>query len=163
MESQKLRQGIKHCTTSLLEMVRDHCWNRIPEEVVYIISEIKDREAAGWQNRIKSRRERDKLELMDFDTMMVNLEEIYPGIHDINLYVHRAVGKKTIVDVRYFPKARIGYDSKPSTPAMIHAKIGLPPYRSHDSQKFDVHWEFGGLRHQWRMFRWRQEMKKRNP
>lgn len=156
-----IRQDIRGFTPRLLEMVRDHCWNTIPDEVVYIISEIENGEGSGWQEIYERRRERDKLVLMDFETMIINLEEIYPMIHDINLYVHRVDRRRTIVDVRYYLKDETGYEIKLETPAMLHAKVCLPPYRGDGSKKFDVHWEFGGLRHQWKMFWWKREMKKR--
>lgn len=159
MEPEKLRLDIKNCTTTLLAMARDHCWNMITDEVVYIISEIKDDEETR-QKGMENRRSKDKLESMDFDRMSSQLATIYPKVHDINLYVHRAEQHRTIVDVRYYLKANVGYETKPETPSMLHAKIALPPYRGDGSQKFDVHWEFGGLRHQWRMFWWRQRMQR---
>ena len=151
MSLKTLQQDLQQCTTSLLAIARDHCWNKFSDEVVFIISEIEDDEG-GWPKKFESRRKKDRLEPMAFDVMIGRLEERYPEIHDINLFIHRAEKHRTIIDIRYFPKAKVDYETKPETPSMLHAKIALPPYRGDGSQKFDVHWEFGGLRHRWKMF-----------
>lgn len=161
MGPEKLRKDIKGCTASLLALARDCCWNKFSDEVAYIISEIEDEGEGGWQKIIESRRNKDKLKPMDFAAMMKYVEEIYPEIHDINLFVHKAEKYRTIVDVRYFLKSKAVCETKLETPSMLHAKIAIPPYRGNDSHKFDVHWEFGGLRHQWKMFLWRKEMKRK--
>ncbi len=35
---------------------------------------------------------------------------------------------------------------------MLHCKIGLPNYRTNDTDKFDINWELGGIRHDWNSF-----------
>jgi len=139
-----LKPEIKECTVCLLKMVRDHCWNIIPNQVVYVLSEIEDREG-GWKQMI--------------------LANVYQDLHDIHLYVHRVERHRTIISVEYFLKSKVSYVMKKEVPPMLHAKVSLPPYRGEESEKFDVHWEFGGLRHQWKMFWWRQKhlRKRRRP
>ncbi len=39
---------------------------------------------------------------------------------------------------------------------MLHSKVSTPPYASGltntTKKKFDIHWELGGIRHQWNLF-----------
>lgn len=35
---------------------------------------------------------------------------------------------------------------------MLHCKVGLPNYRRNDTDKFDINWELGGIRHEWNSF-----------
>ncbi len=159
-----LKPEIKECTVCLLKMVRDHCWNIIPNQVVYVLSEIEDREG-GWKQMILAKKSKDILPIMNFDTLIKKLEFVYQDLHDIHLYVHRVERHRTIISVEYFLKSKVSYVMKKEVPPMLHAKVSLPPYRGEESEKFDVHWEFGGLRHQWKMFWWRQKhlRKRRRP
>lgn len=150
MAIETLRQDIEQLTSQLLQMTRERCWNTIPDEVAYIISEIVHDE--GWEQRINRRRSKDGIEPISFDYLISELEERYPALHDINLHVHRAEKHRTIVDVQYYLKEKAGSETGDEVPSMLHAKVAIPPYRKDDSKKFDVHWGFGGFRHSYRMF-----------
>ncbi len=139
-----LRQDIEQLTKKVLHLTRENCWNVLPDEVVYIISEIEI-DAGNWKKRFENRRSKDALEPMNFDLMISELEKMYPSLHDINLHVHRAEKYRTIIDVQYFLKEKVGYETKPETPSMLHVKVSLPPFRGDDPKKFDLHWGFGEI------------------
>jgi len=42
---------------------------------------------------------------------------------------------------------------------MFHCKVAIPPYQKNKSEKYDVNWELGGVRHEWKMF-WARRNKK---
>ena len=57
----------------------------------------------------------------------------------------------------------ISYRSKiKDNDPMLHCKIGIPPYRKDESDKYDVNWELGGFRHRWNMFWWRKNRSKKH-
>ena len=135
-------------------MTRDSCSNTFYDDVSYIISEI-GYQGAGWQARFKHRRSKDLLKPMSFDSMISELEEIYPSLHDINLHVHRVKKDRTIVDVRYYLKEKVEIEAGDKVPAMLHAKVSVPPYLNHPKEKFDVHWELGEPKHLLRLYCWK--------
>lgn len=169
MTMNTLEQDIKNSVSALLEMASVSCWNDISENCVYIISEIKDVENIKLE-RIERNKINEQKTPYSYEEMIADLKNIYRIIYDINLYVYKSEKDRTIIDVRYYPNTNFDDDFlekvKDKTP-MIHCKINNPPYIStfddaYDRQeKFDVNWELGGIRHQWKMFWYGRKMKKR--
>lgn len=130
-------------------MARDHCWNTFPDKVTYFLTEIDDQNTPS-----KSKQKAEQGHLFSFEEMMRQLLMLYPGLHDINLYVHSAEKDQTIVDVRYYPKSNLPLNDQGDRPSMLHAKVPLPPYRK-EGKLFDIHWDLEGFKHQWRFFWWK--------
>jgi len=67
---------------------------------------------------------------------------------------------KTIIDIRYFLKSKLEIDYQPNVKEqepMLHCKICVPPYLNNKEEKYDVNWELGGIRYNWKMFLWRSK------
>lgn len=150
MEQEKIRQNIGSATVSLLKMVRESCWNKISDNCLFILTEIQNDDHLDPSNGTKCRRANDKLVPVFLDEITDKLIVIYPELYDVNLYVHRANIEHTVVNVRFYSKKNLSDEYQGRLP-MVHSKLALPSYII-SGKKFDIHWKFGGVRHQWRHF-----------
>lgn len=145
---ENLNQTLKDATSTLLEMARKSCYNKISDNTTYIISEIK--------NDIRSRAERkktnDKKHPKTLEQITTELQAIYENLYDINLYIYNAKKKITIIEIQYYPKSSLEssfYETVKYNDPMLHCKIRIPPYINDKSKKYDVNWELGGIKHKW--------------
>jgi len=167
MTKETFEQDMKDAVSSLLEIARTSCWNIISDNCVYIISEIKDSHENSHQQRITRNKINKKKIPQSFEEMIEQMKSIYSIIYDVNFFVYKSEKHRTIIDVRYYPKTNFDKDYleevKDKTP-MIYCKIPIPPYISNfnknKQEKFDVNWELGGIRNQWKMFWWRRRMRR---
>jgi len=156
-------KDLKSLTDNLLKMARNLTWNNISNNCKYILTEIIDSEK-NFSEQNKLRRQLNKLKIpKDLNQIVPDLEAIFENIYDLNLYVYKAKSELTIIEIQYYPKTALTVDFfekiKDNSP-MLHCKIAIPQYADDNKTKFDINWEFGGLKHQWKMFWWRQGIEK---
>ncbi len=164
MTSETLETDIKEMTDKLIQLARDHCWNEISDNCLYILSEIKD---DGHENLFEQRANRIKenklKEPKSLKEATAALLDIYHKLYDINFYVYKAQKSTTIIEIRYYPKSSLDNEFRETVldkSPMTHCKVSMPQYADRKSDKFDVNWEFGGLRHQWKMYWWKRSLEK---
>jgi len=167
MTKETFEQDIKNMVSSLLEMARASCWNNISDNCVYIISEIKDSNEDSNQQRVERNKINKKKIPQSFEMMIKQMKSIYPTLYDVIFFVYKSEKHRTIIDVRYYSKTNFEkeyFEKVKDNAPMLHSKVTIPPYIStfdNDKQKkFDINWELGGIRHQWKMFWWGRKMKK---
>ncbi|MGY5353488.1 hypothetical protein [Wenyingzhuangia sp. IMCC45467] len=150
-----LELNLKEATSTLLEMARNSCWNNISENTSYIISEIKNDSRNFKIQRLERKKANRKKKPVTLKKATTELKSIYENLYDINLEVFKSRKNKTIVDIRYYPKSALEsdhYEKIKNNEPMLHCKVGIPPYVSDKSKKYDVNWELGGIRHEWNTF-----------
>ena len=132
-------------------MAKNSCWNKISDNASYIISEIKN----DVPNRTERKKANDKKKPKPLEKITTELKAFYENLYDINLYIFKSEKESTIIEIQYYPKSSLEsdfYETVKSNEPMLHCKIGLPHYRKNDTEKFDVNWELGGIRHEWNNF-----------
>ena len=158
-----LDKDLKSLTGNLLEMARYWTWNNISNDCKYILTEIINSDKNLFEQRKLRKRLNDLKIPKDLDLIVPDLKAIFENIYDLNLYVYKAKAEQTIIEIQYYPKSSLDKDYfekvKDNKP-MLHCKIDIPPYADDNKTKFDINWIHGGLRHEWKMFWWRQEIKK---
>ncbi|NII28785.1 hypothetical protein HB364_27130 [Pseudoflavitalea sp. X16] len=161
-----LETRLREATDTLLNMARESSWNAISNHCRYILSAIKFEQ---FNNVFAERKiriaENNKKEPVSLADIMPALLDMYSNLYDINLYIHLAKKKLTIIDIRYFPKSLQEEDYRKTianNPPMLHCKVAIPPY-AHElnlpkpQQRFDINWEHNPWHHQWKMFWWRSK------
>lgn len=164
MTKENLRNDIANATEKLLDMARDHSWNTISNNCLYIISEIK---YSNEKNLFEQRKTRKKVNRnkkpQPLQLVASELESIYEKLYDVNLYAFQSTSKQTVVEVQYCLKSSLDTDYlekvKDNEP-MLHCKVAIPPYLNDNKSKFDINWELGGLRHEWNTYWWRIRTKR---
>lgn len=158
-----LDKDLKGLTDDLLEMARNLTWNEISNDCRYILTEIVDSDKNFFEQRKLRKRLNDSKIPRDLNLIVPDLKTIFENIYDLNLYVYKAKAEQTIIEIQYYPKSNLNKDYlekvKDNKP-MLHCKIATPPYAVDNKVKFDINWELGGLRHEWKMFWWRQNVKR---
>lgn len=155
MENNTLELNLKKATSSLLEMARNSCWNKISGNTLFIISEIKNDGQNFFVLRKIRKKANDKKTPKSLEIVAAELNTFYKNLYDINLYIYKSKKKSTIIEIQYYPKSRLDidfYETIKDLDPMIHSKIGIPPYAFHKIKKYDVNWELGGIRYQWNFF-----------
>ena len=163
----ELQNKIRNATSSPIDMATNMCWNKISRNYEYIILEIDESIGKNYFERAKIRKKvNDKKTPKSLNGIVTDLTEIYENLYDINLYVYKSLPNKTIIEIRYFLKTSHTAEFYPTiknNEPMLHCKVGIPPYvakNSNSTEKqelFDVNWELGGIRHEWKKFWWRTE------
>jgi len=147
--------NLKEATSALLKMARNSCWNKISDDTCYIISEIKNDSRDFKIQRIERKKANRKKKPISLEKATAELKSIYKNLYDINLEIYKSLNDKTIVDIRYYPKSALEsdfYEAEKNNDPMLHCKVGIPPYAKGKSKKYDVNWELGGIRHEWKSF-----------
>lgn len=169
MKKETIERDLSALTVKLLEMVRNSCWNKISDNCLYIISEIKDSQLRfdqEFQLKIAENKLKVPKKLAD---LITELEELYENFYDVNLYVYQAKKDVTIVDICYYSRLSLKPEYRKqveSNLTMLHCKVATPIYcGKFDSDnkrngKFDIHWQFGTFNHKWRLFWYRRKMKR---
>lgn len=155
-----LEQNLKEATSTLLEMARNSCWNKISDNITYLISEIKNDELNAFDKRKERKKENEKRIAKSLEQISTELKAIYKNLYDINLYIYKSEKENTIIEIQYFPKSSLEsdfYETIKYNEPMLHCKIGIPPYVNNKSEKYDVNWELGGMRYELNLFWWRMK------
>lgn len=164
MTKENLYNDLKNATGKLLEMARDHSWNTISENCLYIINEIKNSNGKNFfeQRKIRNKENQNK-EPRPLQLITLELEAIYENLYDVNLYIYKVTSNSTMVEIRFYPKSSLDKDYLEkviSNEPMLHCKVPIPPYSNEGKSKFDINWELGGFRHRWKMYWWRKRTRK---
>ncbi|CAL2090485.1 hypothetical protein [Tenacibaculum sp. 190524A05c] len=136
-------------------MARKSCWNKISTHIEYILTEIKDPSLNFKEEKILRFKENQLKQTMSLKRVSEILVEFYNDIYDINLFIYKSKKQQTIVEIRYYLKALLDSDFRKTVEKnkpMLHCKVAVPIYAHESSRKFDVNWEFGGIRHQLNLF-----------
>jgi hypothetical protein len=150
-----LELNLKEATSSLLEMARNSCWNKISDNTSYIISEIINDERNFFDKRIERKKANERKKAKSLEQITADLKDIYENLYDINLYIYKSEKESTIIEIQYYPKSSLEsdfYETVKENNPMLHCKVGLPHYRKNETEKFDVNWELGGILHEWNKF-----------
>uniref|UniRef100_UPI0026304F0A hypothetical protein n=1 Tax=uncultured Algibacter sp. TaxID=298659 RepID=UPI0026304F0A len=156
-----LELNLKEATSTLLEMAKNSCWNKISDNTSYIISEIINDERNFFDKRIERKKVNDKKKTKSLEQITAELKDIYVNLYDINLYVYKSEKESTIIEIQYYPKSSLEsdfYETVKNNEPMLHCKIVQPPYIAkppnsvEKERKFDVNWELGGIRYEWNKF-----------
>jgi len=148
---------------SLLEMARDHSWNNISENCLFILSKFEYLGNA-FESRIKRKKINEQKVPREFDEIIKELIFIYSDLYEVDLYVYKSKKEVTIIEIQYLLKSeheKEDFALVKKDPPMIHCKVSIPSYVGFDNKtKFDINWELGGWRYKWNMFWWRLKIKK---
>lgn len=163
MKKENLHKEISGAVRSLVNMARESTFNKISDNCMYILSEIKNSEKNFFeQNKIR-KIENNKKTPKHFADIIKDLENLYADLYDVNLYIYKTNKNSTIIEIQYFTRSSLNIQyQKISDPkeTMLHCKIPLPPYVSTNKEKFDINWQLGTLNHKWKMFWWQQKANK---
>jgi hypothetical protein len=150
-----LELNLKEAASTLLEMARNSCWNKISDNTNYIISKIVNDEGNFFDKRVERKKVNDKKKTKSLEQITAELKDIYENLYDINLYIYKSSKESTIIEVQYYPKSSLEsefYETVKNNEPMLHVKIGIPPYVDNKTEKYDVNWELGGIRYKWNLF-----------
>lgn len=143
--------NLKEAASTLLEMAKNSCWNKISDNTSCIISEIKN----DVPNRTERKKDNNKKKPKSLEKITAELKAFYENLYDINLYIYKSKKESTIIEIQYYPKSSLElefYETVKSNEPMLHCKIRLPNYQKNDNKKFDINWELGGIRYEWNNF-----------
>jgi len=158
-----IESDLKRGVEQLLKMASTLCWNKISNNCFFIISEIKEEGSPYLLDKYIIRKQQNDEKIpKSLANIAHDLRNIYQKLYDVNLFIYKAEKRKTIVEIRYYPKSSLEKDYflmvKDNLP-MWHSKLTLPPYHQDKKSKFDINWELGGFRHQWKLFWWKKKIK----
>lgn len=168
MKKENLKPNIQQAIISLIELIEVNCWNNISKNHIFIISEIPnssiEENSNNWSKLNAKRRKENQHKIpTTFDEAIVELEKMYENLYDINLYIYQAKKDKTIIEIRYYPKSHLEkdfFETVKNEEPMIHSKLLNPKYRN-NSEKFDVNWEFGGIKYFWKLLWWKLRIRRK--
>ncbi len=161
MNKGELKTEIANAIPKLLAMVEENCINILSENLVYIISEIKETNLKPDLERKRRIKENKTKSPLSFEEAVLRLLDLYDNLYDINLVIYKAEKKRTIIEIRYYPKSSLNETFRESVvekSPMLHCKIALPIY--HKEKKFDVNWEHNSFAHKWNEITYRKKLQK---
>ncbi len=162
MTKDTLQKEIEEAIPKLLDLARELSWRKISENCKFILTEIKDNEENFHVKRVLQKKENDKKAPMTFPEIFPLLQNFYGNLYDINLHIHRACKRFTVIDIRYYPKSSLdpNYRQKVlNNPPMLHCRVAQPPWFSNKNEKFDINWEHNQWVIGWKLFWMRQNLK----
>jgi hypothetical protein len=171
LKKENLELKLIEATSSLLEMARNSCWNKISDNTSYILSEIVNDERNVFDKRIERKKANYKKKTKSLEQITLDLRDIYENLYDINLYIYKSEKESTIIEIQYYLKSSLEsdfYETVKSNEPMLHMKIGIPPYVNNKMEKYDVNWELGGIRYEWNTiwnrlkFKWKYRKRIKN-
>jgi hypothetical protein len=158
MKKENLYNEISKAVESLLNLARDISFNSISDNCLFIISEIKHHNKNSFeQNKIR-KAANDKKTPKSLNEIIIELEELYPNLYDINLYIYKAEKNSTIIEICYFARSSLKVDYQKiseTRETMLHLKIDIPPYLTEKSNKFDINWQLRPFYTNWKLFWWK--------
>lgn len=141
-----LSHAIQEATIKLLELAREHSWNKISSNVKYVLQKIKADTIIDKNNLLK----------LDSEFIIEELISEFENIHLIELFILKASKKETIVLIEILEKSELAFEHQKTVekdPPMLHCKVPIPPYiDTKRKNKFDINWQLGTLEYKWKMF-----------
>lgn len=164
---ENLNLKLQDATSKLLEMARNLTWNKISNNVKFLIKKVRVKEAA--ENLFEEIRIRKKLlnskEKLNLDTAVNQLNLEFENIYLIDLYIFKADKKETIVEIEVLEKSELDIEYRKTildNPPMLHCKVAMPPYIGFEKKKeFDINWQLETIEYKWEIFFWRIKHKLR--
>ena len=146
MTPDRVYADLEQLIPRLLEMARGLTWNRISDNCLFIISEIRDTPINAHARRKIIRQQNDAKQPVPLHALLSALRQLYPNLHDINLHIYHATRDRTIIDIRYYPRTSLpeAYCQQVAAhPPMLHGKVATPPWLASGAkgEKFDINWE----------------------
>ena len=165
---ENLNLQIKEATNTLLEMAKEHSWNKISNEVRYVINTVKT-EITEVENLFDRNRMRKKIlegkERVNLDSAIKQLKSDFDNIYLIELYVFKAKKNETIVEIEILEKSQLEDEYRKTVAdksPMLHCKVAIPPYKGLKGKgKFDINWQLETIEYKWKMFWWRRKINKK--
>jgi hypothetical protein len=160
-----MQQQLKDATVSLLFMARDLTWNKISDNCLYIISNEEENTLNFNESRKIRKSVNDKKTPEQLSALMPKLNELFPNLHDVNLYIYRAEPNKTVIEISYYPKTLLhpqNFEELKDIPSMLHCKVAIPNYASNISgkyKKFNINWPLSPIDHRLKAFWYRLRYK----
>lgn len=164
MKRENLHSDISNSLASLLKLARQLSYNKISDHCLFILSEIKNSEESFHIQNQKRIKENNFKAPKTYEEIIIELEKIFKGIYDINLYIFKSLKNVTIIDIRYYSRNSIDLAYQKQTESketMIHCKVNVPPYLIDKNEKFDINWEHKTLKLYWKLFWTKRKIKKR--
>ena len=130
----------------LLNMARDLTVNHISDNFEFILSEISDMPVDAHERRKVIKQQNEDKRPVPLSALMPALCQLYPNLHDVNLFIYHATRNRTIIDIRYYPRT--------SPTEAYRQQVATPPWLSlaTKTRKFDINWERRIGRAKWKMF-----------
>ena len=166
--AKNLNRQIKEATNQLLEMAKEHSWNKISSDVKYVIKKVKAEITEG-KNLFETNRIRKRLlslkERLDLKSAIKQLNSEFENIYLIELYIFKASKKETIVEIEILEKSELDAEYRKTVlneSPMLHCKVAIPPYIGFEKKdKFDINWQLETIECKWKVFWWRRKIKKK--
>lgn len=141
----------------LLDMARGLTANHISDNCEFILSEISDLPIDAHERRKVIKQQNEAKRPVPLSALMPALCQLYPNLHDVNLFIYHATCDRTIIDIRYYPRtslSKVHRQQVAANPPMLHCKVATPPWLSlaTKTRKFDINWERRIGRAKWKMF-----------
>ncbi len=165
MTKENLETKIADATSRLITMASDICWNTIPKNYFYLLSEIDETIGKNYFERNKIRKKiNNSISPKSLQEIAQDLALLYDTLYDINFYIYKASKDKTIIEIKYFLKTshtKDFYKTIKDNNPMWHFKVAIPPYlnaigkTTKEEKKFNVNWQLGGLKYKWNIFLYR--------
>ena len=166
-----LEQNLKEATSTLIEMAKKSCWNKISVNTSYIISEIVNDNKDLFYSRIERKKANDIKSPKTLKQITFDLKAVYDNLYDLNLYIYKSEKDKTIIEIQYYLKSSLKsefYEAVKDNEPMLHVKIKIPPYVNNTEEKYDVNWELGGIKYELNLLfsrlklKWKYKKKTKN-
>lgn len=163
MTAETFQTEVENAVPALLDMARLLTNRAISDKCKFILTDFESRECDFPKRRHLMIQKNNKKTPLTFRECMPVLERLYPELYDVNLYIHKAFRKLTIIDIRYFLKSSFDEDYRATVihhPPMLHCKVEMPPWLFGEQKKFDINWQHKPLLTKWKTFWAWQKVKK---
>ncbi|AYL94028.1 hypothetical protein [Mucilaginibacter celer] len=154
-----MQQQLTDATVSLLAMARELTWNKISDNCLYIISEEEENNLNAKESRKIRKSLNDKKKPEQLSALMPKLNELFPNLHNITLYIYRAEPNKTVIEISYYPKSLLhplNFEELKDVPSMLHCQVAIPNYADAivlgKEQKFNINWPLAPIDHRLKEF-----------
>ena len=157
MTPESLPIDLAQMVPQLLRMARELTWNTISDNCRFILTEIPNTPLDFHALRTYYKRQNEAKRPVFLESLVPVLQQLYPNLHDINLYIYKSTPQLTVIDIRYYPRTSLteAYRQQvAANPPMLHAKVAHPPWLALATKttKFDINWERRLVWARWKMF-----------
>lgn len=153
MTKKEFQEELERCTSLLLNMGRTLSWNKISNNCRFVVSAISIEDSAT--PRIALIQAAKPEAPVSLAVAADSLYAIYNDLYDINLYIYKASGKETLIDIKYLLRSAINMDclsSATNEQPMFGCKVILPPWYK-EGRKFNINWI-----HNRRFIKWKSSL-----
>lgn len=162
MSPENLKIEVEEATKRLLRLARESTWNKISNNCLFILSEIKNSDDNLHLERKKKIAENNQKIPVGLEELMPELLAQYNNLYDINLEIFKASKEVAIVDIRCYLKSSIDEEFRKTIiekPPMLHCHVLPPPWLFESNKEFDINWQHRSVLTKWKLFWARQKFK----